>query len=73
MGLAVGKRDNDPNYGIDVNYVDPAYFLHSYTEDPTMSDLVYGAHVKRISIQELKRVAGEDLTETEYKELARNV
>lgn len=73
VGLAVSKRENDPNYGINVKYVDPMYFLHSYTEDPTMSDLVYGAHINRISIQELKRVAGDDLTETQYKDLARGV
>ena len=41
-GMGVIKRDNDPNYGITTKYVDPANFLHSYTEDPTMSDIVYG-------------------------------
>jgi len=71
--MAVVKRDNDPNYGINTIYVDPAYFIHSYTEDPNMNDLSYAGHIKRISIQELKRVAGDQFTEQEYEKIARDV
>ena len=73
LGMAVVKRNNDPNKGIDIEYVDPATFLHSYTEDPNFSDLVYAGHIKRIPIQELKRIAGDQLTEEEYKEIANKV
>ena len=73
VGMAVVKRDNDPNYGINTIYVDPAYFIHSYTEDPNMNDLSYAGHIKRISIQELKRVAGDQFTEQEYEKIARDV
>jgi len=72
-GMGVIKRENDPNYGITTKYVDPSTFLHSYTEDPTMSDIVYGGHIKRISIQELKRMAGDELTESQYEEIAKGV
>tara|TARA_R100000734_G_scaffold1679_1_gene1803 strand:- start:218 stop:2671 length:2454 start_codon:yes stop_codon:yes gene_type:complete len=72
-GMAVVKRNNDPNYGIKTDYVDPANFVHSYTEDPGMNDLVYAGHVKRISIQELKRIAGDQLTEKEYEKIAQKV
>ena len=72
-GLAVVKRANDPNYGITEEYVDPAYFFHSYTEDPTFSDLVYAGHVKKISISELKRIAGDEFTEEEYQKIANSV
>ena len=72
-GIAVSKRDNDPNYGITVKYIDPAMFLHSYTEDPNLSDIVYAGHISRISIQELKRRAGSQLRESEYEEIAKNV
>jgi len=71
--MAVVKRENDPNYGIVTNYVDPAYFVHSYTEDPNMADLTYAGHIKRISIQELKRIAGDELTEEQYEKIARDV
>ena len=73
LGLAVVKRQNDPNKGIDVEYVDPATFVHSYTEDPNFGDMVYAGHIKRIPIQELKRLAGDELSEEEYKEIANKV
>jgi len=70
-GMGIAKRRNDPNYGIAVEYVDPMNFVHSYTEDPNMSDLVYAGHVKRITIGELKRLAGDEFTEDEYEEMAK--
>ena len=72
-GMAVVKRNNDPNYGITEEYIDPAIFFHSYTEDPTFSDLVYAGHVKKISISELKRLAGDELTEEQYESIAQKV
>lgn len=72
-GMAVAKRSNDPNYGITEEYVDPAMFVHNYTDDPTFSDLVYAGHIKRLSIMELKRLAGDQFTEKEYAEMAQNV
>ena len=72
-GMGVVKRNNDPNYGITTEYVDPVNFLHSYTEDPHMNDLVYAGHIKRISIMDLKRMAGDEFTDKEYEELARKV
>ena len=71
--MGVIKRNNDPNYGISEEYIDPAYFFHSYTEDPTFSDLVYAGHIKRISISELKRIAGDELTEEQYEKIAQSV
>jgi len=62
-GMAVVKRNNDPNYGIKVEYVDPSMFVHSYTNDPMMNDLNYAGHIKSISVSELKRIAGDQLSE----------
>jgi len=72
-GMAVTKRSNDPNYGIQEDYVDPAYFIHSYTDDPTFSDMVYAGHIKRISIMELKRLAGSQFTEEQYQKMGKTV
>lgn len=72
-GMGVVKRNNDPNYGITEEYIDPAFFFHSYTEDPTFSDLIYAGHVKKISISELKRIAGDELTEEQYEKVAQSV
>jgi hypothetical protein len=73
LGMAVVKRQNDPNYGISTEYVDPSDFVHSYTEDPNFKDLVYAGHVKTITIEELKRVAGNEFTEEEFEKLAKQV
>tara|TARA_R100001440_G_scaffold71944_1_gene95303 strand:- start:715 stop:3177 length:2463 start_codon:yes stop_codon:yes gene_type:complete len=70
LGMSVVKRSNDPSYGITTEYVDPAKFIHSYTEDPNFSDIVYAGHVKRVSIQELKRMAGDQFSEEQYQKIA---
>lgn len=71
--MAVVKRDNDPNYGISTKYVDPEYFVHSQTEDATMSDLNYAGHISRMSIEELKRISRGEFEEEQYEEMARQV
>lgn len=73
VGMAVVKRDNDPNYGITAKYVDPEYFVHSNTEDATMSDLKYAGHIQRMTIEELKRISRGQFTEEQYQEMARQV
>jgi hypothetical protein len=71
MGIA--KRTNDPNYGIKEEYVDPARFIHNYTDDPNFSELTYAGHFKYITIMELKRIAGDQFTEEQYQQLAKTV
>jgi hypothetical protein len=73
LGMSVVKRSNDPNEGIKTEYVDPACFVHSYTEDPSFEDLIYAGHVKRMSIAELKRIAGHELNEEDFKKIASGV
>ena len=73
LGLAVTKRNNDPSYGIDVQYVDPVNFVHSYTEDHNFQDLVYAGHVERISIGELRRRIGGEMSEEDFKGIAEKV
>lgn len=70
LGMSVVKRTNDPNYGITEEYVDPETFVHSYTEDPGMNDLVYAGHIKSMPIHELKRIAGDQLSEEDFKKIA---
>ncbi len=73
LGMAVVKRSNDPNEGIKTDYVDPARFIHSYTEDPGFNDMVYAGHIKTITIQELKRIAGHELQEEDFEKIANSV
>jgi len=73
LGMGVVKRSNDPSYGIREEYVDPINFIHSYTEDPGMNDLQYAGHIKRVSISELKRLAGDQFSEEEYQRIAKTI
>ena len=70
LGMSIVKRSNDPNEGIKTSYVDPSMFIHSYTEDPNFEDLIYAGHIKKISIQELKRISAGELTEEDFKKIA---
>lgn len=72
LGMSVVKRTNDPNYGIKLEYVDPINFIHSYTDDPNLDDLVYAGHVKEIPVQELKRLAGDELSDADLKKIAKS-
>jgi hypothetical protein len=72
-GMGIAKRTNDPNYGIKEEYVDPARFIHNYTDDPNFSELTYAGHFKYITIMELKRIAGDQFTEEQYQQLAKTV
>jgi hypothetical protein len=73
LGMAVVKRRNDPNEGIALEYIDPISFVHSYTEDPNFEDVMYAGSVKRIPIQELKRLSAGQFTEEEYQKIAEKV
>lgn len=68
-GMAVVKRSNDPSYGIKLDYVDPVHFIHGYTQDPNFDDVVYMGHVREITLAELKRLAGDQMTEQQLKDL----
>jgi len=71
-GMAVVKRENDPNYGIVERYVDPAQFIHSHTEDPSMKDIVYAGEIRQITIMDLKRIA-KDMSEEQFEKVAKQV
>lgn len=69
LGMSVVKRTNDPNYGIKLSYVDPVNFIHSYTEDPSFEDMIYAGNVRKITIEELKRVSGDQISDEELREI----
>ena len=55
IGIGITKTSFNPAEGIVVDYVDPAYCVWSYTEDPNFDDIYYVGEVKSISIPELKK------------------
>ena len=54
-GIACAKTNFNKSNGITVDYVDPAYTVYSYTEDPNFEDIYYVGEVKSITIPELKK------------------
>ena len=70
FGIAITKRTNDPNYGLRTDYVHPKRFIHSYTEDPNFSDLVYAGHMRKITISELRRISAGQIDEEGLNKIA---
>ena len=55
LGIAAVKTDFNTSNGVTVDYVDPAYMVYSYTEDPNFEDIYYVGEVKSLTIPELKK------------------
>ena len=54
LGIACSKTSFNVSEGIKTEYVDPAYLVYSYTEDPHFDDVYYVGEVKAVTIPELK-------------------
>ena len=65
LGISCTKTRFNESNGIVVDYVDPAYLVYYYTEDPNFEDIYYVGEVKSITIPELKkqfpRISEEEL------------
>jgi hypothetical protein len=55
LGIGACKTNFNVSNGITIDYVDPAYMVYSYTEDPNFEDIYYVGEVKAITIPELKK------------------
>jgi len=55
IGIGATKTSFNTAEGIVVDYVDPAYMVWSYTEDPNFDDIYYVGEVKAIALSELKK------------------
>ena len=67
-GIAATKTTFNKANGIEVDYVDPAYMIYSYTEDPNFEDIYYVGEVKSITIPELKKQF-PDISNTELQRI----
>ena len=56
LGIAAAKTCFNPSNGITLDYVDPAYMIYSYTEDPNFEDVYYVGEVKAMTIPEVKKL-----------------
>ena len=55
IGIGACKTQFNKTEGIKIDYVDPAYMVYSYTENPNFEDVYYVGEVKSITIPELKK------------------
>ena len=55
LGIAAVKTGFNTSNGVTIDYVDPAYMVYSYTEDPNFDDIYYVGEVKSVTISELKK------------------
>ena len=55
LGIGACKTQFNKTEGITIDYIDPAYMVYSYTEDPNFEDIYYVGEVKSITIPELKK------------------
>jgi hypothetical protein len=69
LGMGVVKHNFLPGSGVQVDYVDPATFVWSYTEDPTFKDCFYFGEVKQIPLTEIIKIK-PDISKDELKEIS---
>jgi hypothetical protein len=55
LGIAAVKNSFTQAEGVKVEYVDPAYLVHSYSESPYFDDIYYVGEVKFVPLNELKK------------------
>ena len=67
-GISAAKTSFNTAEGITVDYVDPAYMVYSYTEDPNFEDIYYVGELKAITIPELKKEF-PNISEEELKKI----
>ena len=68
LGIGAVKTSWNKANGVTVDYVDPAYLIYSYTEDPNFEDIYYVGEVKAMTIPEVaKRFPG--LSEAELTKI----
>ena len=54
-GIGAVKTDFNVSNGITVDYVDPAYLVYSYTEDPNFEDIYYVGEFKAVTLPEIAK------------------
>lgn len=68
LGKGVMKHYFNETEGIKIKYVDPAAFVHSYSQSPYHEDCYYYGEVERVPIQELRKIK-PDLTKDELESI----
>ena len=70
LGVGITKHQFLPGAGVEIDYVDPANVVYSYTEDPYFKDVFYWGEVKTIPMTELVKI-NPDITPEEMEEISK--
>jgi len=70
LGVGMCKHQFLPGQGIQLDYVDPANMVYSYTEDPYFKDCFYWGELKTIPMAELVKIDPE-ITNEQMEEIAK--
>jgi hypothetical protein len=68
IGIACVKHSFLPNDGVNIEYVDPANLIHSYTDKADFSDCYYFGEAKQVHYTELLKI-NPNLTDEELTEI----
>ena len=68
IGIGCVKHSFLPNDGVNIEYVDPANLIHSYTEKADFSDCYYFGEAKQVHYTELLKI-NPNLTDEELTEI----
>ena len=68
IGISCAKHTFNNTDGVNLEYVDPANLVYSYTEDPNFEDVYYFGEVKEITSNELKKQF-PDISDEDFKDL----
>ena len=70
IGKGIVKHQFLPGSGVQIDYVDPANVVHSYTEDPYFRDCFYWGEIKTVPITELLKI-DPTLTNDQLEEISK--
>ena len=69
LGVGMAKHQFLPGSGVQIDYVDPANVVYSYTEDPHFKDCFYWGEIKTLPIAELIKI-DPTLTNEDLKKIS---
>ena len=70
LGISIAKHSFLKGSGVEVEYVDPANVVYSYTEDPYFKDCFYWGEIKTLPIIELLKI-DPSLTKEDLEEISK--
>ena len=70
LGISIAKHNFLKGAGVEVEYVDPANVVYSYTEDPYFKDCFYWGEIKTLPVVELLKI-DPSLTREDLEEISK--